>query len=189
MMLQNPHIPWNVRSSEYIRRDQWIGVRADHCVTSTGVEIAPYYVLEYPDWVHIIALDEDDNLVLVKQYRHGIASTSIEVPAGRMDADDDGPLAAAARELAEETGYISGDLRLVGTFSPNPATHANRIHTVLALRAERRVDITLDAAEDISVEIVPYREALRLVRSGAIVHAPQIASLLVALAEIGKLEL
>ena len=63
---------WRVTGSRYVHKDRWIAVRADDCVTEDGVSVAPYYVLEYPDWVEIVALDADDNLLLVRQYRHGV---------------------------------------------------------------------------------------------------------------------
>jgi 8-oxo-dGDP phosphatase len=188
-MGETSHKSWRVRSSEYIHQDKWIAVRADDCVTPAGVEVAPFYVLEYPDWVHIIALDPHDNLILVQQYRHGVACMSTEVPAGRMDADDESPLTAAARELAEETGYVSDDLKLIATMSPNPATHANHIHVVLALNAQAKTTAAPDPAEDLTIRIIPYREALQMIVAGTFVHAPQIASLLLALARAGKVNL
>lgn len=111
--------------SRYVHKDRWIAVRADDCVTEDGVSVAPYYVLEYPDWVEIVALDADDNLLLVRQYRHGIADFSIELPAGGMDPSGADPCTAAARELLEETG-CAGDMVWVGEARRNASTHANR---------------------------------------------------------------
>ena len=187
-MTADPLAPWHVTSSRYVHRDEWIALRADDCQTRMGVEVAPYYVLEYPDWVQVIALDPDDNVVLVKQYRHGLGRVSTEVPAGRVDPDDLDPVAAAARELAEETGYVA-DMRLISEMSPNPATHANRIYVVLGVNARQLKSVALDPAEEIAVELVPYREAVRMALTGSIIHAPQVASLLLALAAAGKLGL
>ncbi|TWF54495.1 NUDIX hydrolase [Neorhizobium alkalisoli] len=95
---------WSVLSSETVVKDRWIDLRAETCVTPSGQEIAPYYVLSYPDWVNIVAITADDEIVLVRQYRHGAADVFTEIPGGAVDAGDPDPVAAAKRELLEETG-------------------------------------------------------------------------------------
>ena len=64
--------PWTVRSSRRVLHDRWISVRADDCVTAEGAEVSPFYVLEYPDWVNVVALDDENHVLLVRQYRHGL---------------------------------------------------------------------------------------------------------------------
>ena len=178
---------WTVLASRHVHRDRWVSLRADDCLTADGTPVAPYYVFEYPDWVHVVALDEADNLLLVRQYRHGWGGWSVEIPAGMMDAEDPSPLAAAARELLEETGCAAERMEVISITSPNPATHTNRIHTVLA-RGVRRVQAqSLDATEAIETEWVSLPEALRLARSGEFVTAIQLASLYAALIAAGKL--
>src|SRR3981081_726450 len=100
-------LPWQIKASHVIHRDRWISLRADDWVTESGVEIAPYYVLEYRDWVHVVAITPSREVVLVRQYRHAIGEVSTEIPAGALDPGETDSLAAAARELREETGYIS----------------------------------------------------------------------------------
>jgi hypothetical protein len=79
---------WHIVKSETLIKDRWIDLRADACVTSSGVDIAPYYVLAYPDWVHVVAITPDDQLVLVRQYRHGVGEILLELPAGAVEAAD-----------------------------------------------------------------------------------------------------
>jgi 8-oxo-dGTP pyrophosphatase MutT (NUDIX family) len=122
---------WRTLNSREVLRDRWISLRADDCVTADGLEISPYYVLDYPDWVHVVALDPLDRVLLIRQYRHGAGIVSVELPAGGVEPSDADILTAGARELAEEAGY-GGRVSLVGVNSPNPANHSNRIHTVLA---------------------------------------------------------
>lgn len=81
----------------------------------------PFYVLEYPNWVQNVAIDTNDKLVLVEQHRHGLGISSLEVPIGGIEADDDDPIAAARRELEEETGFRSSDWQLIATLAANPA--------------------------------------------------------------------
>ena len=181
--------PWTVRASCSIHRDRWLSVRADDCVTGRGVEVSPYYVLEYRDWVQVVALDSDDHVILVRQYRHGLGAVTLELPAGGMEPGETDPLAAAARELAEETGYVAEHLRLVGSVSPNPATHTNRAHTVLALGARRLREPRPDPAEDILVERMPCRMAVDVALAGGIDSAIHVSALLTAMRAAGKLTL
>jgi 8-oxo-dGTP pyrophosphatase MutT (NUDIX family) len=178
--------PWTVKTSRDVIRDRWVKLRADDCVTADGVEVAPYYVLEYPDWVHVVALDDEDHIILVKQYRHAFGGISLEVPAGAIDQEDLSPLAAAARELEEETGYVAEHWRSFGKHSPNPATHTNFCHTVLAQGARLSGKTLNDPTEQIKVVRVPVQDACRLAADGTLTNAMQIASLAIALTAIGK---
>jgi 8-oxo-dGDP phosphatase len=178
--------PWTVKTSRDVIRDRWIKLRADDCMTAEGAEVAPYYVLEYPDWVHVVALDDEDHIILVEQYRHAFGGLSLEVPAGAIDREDSSPLAAAARELEEETGYVAEHWRYFGKHSPNPATHTNFCHTVLAQGVRLSGKKLNDPTEQIKVLRVPVQDVIRLAANGTITNAMQIASLAIALSTIGK---
>jgi 8-oxo-dGTP pyrophosphatase MutT (NUDIX family) len=177
--------PWTVRSSRHVLYDRWLKVRADDCVTSKGAEVTPFYVLEYPDWVHIVAIDEQERVILAQQYRHGIGGISLELPAGAIESGES-PLQAAARELAEETGYVADELSLVTTLSPNPATHANRFHVVLARSAKRMGPPACDPTEEINVVRASMEDVVEHALTGKILHSLHIASLAVALGSIGR---
>jgi 8-oxo-dGTP pyrophosphatase MutT (NUDIX family) len=179
-------LPWQIKSSRIVHRDRWISLRADDCVTERGVEIAPYYVLEYRDWVHVVAITPRREVVLVRQYRHAIGEISTEIPAGALDPGEIDPLAAAARELREETGYVSDDLRYLTRLSPNPATHTNSIHLVLALDAKPLRAAKPDETEEIEVKCVSCAEAVKMVLSGGMLQALHASSLLIALAAAGR---
>lgn len=175
--------PWQVRATRHILRDRWISLRADRCVTARGAVLDPYYVLEYPDWVHVAAFDDDDRLIMVRQYRHGAGVVSLELPGGVMDAHESDPLVTGARELLEETGHVATEMRHLAKLSPNPATHSNHIHILLATQAHQTRAIELDASEDILVEHVPWRRALEMALSGEMIHAQHVAFLFIALAQ------
>ena len=175
---------WRVTASRYVHKDRWIALRADDCVTDDGAPIVPYYVLEYPDWVEIVALDADDNVLLVRQYRHGMADFTVELPAGGMDPDETDPCAAAARELLEETG-CAGRITWVGDARPNAGTHTNRVHTLLARDVVQVAEPKDDPAERIERFWVPAAEALRMALAGELVVAMHVASLLRALVHAG----
>jgi 8-oxo-dGTP pyrophosphatase MutT (NUDIX family) len=179
---------WRVTASRYVHKDRWIALRADDCVTDDGVSIAPFYVLDYPDWVHVVALDADENVLLIRQYRHGLGDFSIELPAGAMDAATRGSASAAGRELLEETG-CAGDLTLIGQHSPNPANHANRIHTVVARNVVAVAAPADDPTERIERFWVTPEAAVRLALSGEMTTAIQVASLLVGLTQAGVMRI
>ena len=179
---------WKTLHSQTILRDRWIDLRADRCVTPQGVEIAPYYVLSYPDWVNVVAITPDDHLVLVRQYRHGAGKVCLELPSGSDEAGED-PQVAARRELAEETGYASERWQVLSVLSPNPASHANRVHSFLALDAVPGTQRQLDAGEEgLSIELRPLPQMLEQLSAGGLDQALHVSALLLGLMALGRLK-
>jgi 8-oxo-dGTP pyrophosphatase MutT (NUDIX family) len=178
--------PWTVTASRIVLADRWIRVRADSCVASSGDVVDPFYVLEYRDWVHVVALTDDDRLVMNRQYRHAAGEVHLELPGGVMDAEDADPVAAGRREFLEETGHGAREFRHVVSLRPNPATHTNRVHTVLALGAASVGVQSFDNGEEIAVELLPVADVLRLIRDGEVQQSTHVASLLLALAAAGR---
>lgn len=167
--------PWTVLSSERIVDDPpWLVLRRDQ-VSHDGDEHR-YWVLEQPSWVNVVAVTEDDLLVLVRQYRHGVARVSLEIPGGYAESDD--PLADAQRELREETGYGGGSWSLLQRLSPNPALQDNWVHTYLATDVELLGDPQPDEGEVLQLELHPADAVRRLISEGEIIHALHVAPLL-----------
>lgn len=179
-----PDGKWRVTASRIVHKDRWVHLRADDCVTDEGAVIAPYYVLEYPDWVEVVALDADNNVLLVKQYRHALGGVSTELPAGGMDAHETDPVEAARRELLEETG-CTGTLSLVGETRPNAGTHTNRTHIVLARNVTKVAEPQDEPSERIESVWVSCAEAVRMALAGEITVGMQTGSLLRGLAAAG----
>ena len=126
--------------------------------------------IETADWVNVVATTEDDEIILVRQWRHGREAFTLEIPGGIIDPVED-PGAAAARELLEETGYAGGPPRFRGTVDPNPAILTNRCHTYRIRNARRVADQAPDPGEDLSVVRMPYAEIPAAVADGRIAHA------------------
>ena len=182
--------PWQTLSSEQVLAERWINVRADRCLTESGKEIAPYYVLAYPDWVHVVALTETGELVLVEQYRHGAATTCLELPGGVIDPADPDPIAAARRELAEETGFAAANCQLISRLYPNPAIQANLAYTVLATGCRQVTAPSLEDGEDgMIVRCVPVADILAQIHDGVIGQSMHVAGLLLGLAKSGHISL
>ena len=147
--------PWVVEDSRITYADRWLKVRTDRCVSPSGPVIDPFHVLEYPAWVNVVALTPDGEIVLVRQYRHGVQQILLELPAGVVDPNDT-PASAALRELREETGFEAEELHLTGSMDANPATQTNRSWSFLATGVKRTGEQRLDDTEDIEVELQPF---------------------------------
>ena len=145
-------------------------LREDRCVSPrTGAE-HPFLILDTPDWVNVVALTDDDRAVFIRQFRFGRGEVTLEIPGGMVDPGEV-PAAAAARELAEETGYAAARWTPLGAIDPNPAILSNRCHTFLAEGCRRAGPAALDEKEDIAVEEVALAEVPGLLAGGAITHA------------------
>ena len=175
-------LPWRTLSSRTLLADRWINVRADHCQTPGGKDITPYYVLTYPEWVHVAALTPDNQLILVEQYRHGAHAVCLELPGGAVDAADACLQAAADRELREETGYAATAWQHVSSLYANPATQTNRVHFLLATGCHRLGEPDLEAGEEgLSLRLMPAGVVRAGLPGGLIGPAMQVAGLLLAL--------
>jgi 8-oxo-dGTP pyrophosphatase MutT (NUDIX family) len=137
---------------------------------------ADFFVVDSPDWINVVALTDDDELVLIEQWRHGVQRVTLEIPGGMVDPGET-PLGAAIRELAEETGYRGREWFAIGDVEPNPAIQPNRCHTFLALGAWRAEVPRFDSHEECRLVLEPYARAGELVATGAITHALVVVAL------------
>jgi 8-oxo-dGTP pyrophosphatase MutT (NUDIX family) len=127
------------------------------------------FVLEQPNWVNVIPLTADEQVIMVEQWRHGTRSVHLETPGGLME-DGETPEQSAHRELLEETGYETGEIVRLGTVHPNPAIQTNLQHYILAKNCRKVAEPNLDLAEDIQVKLVPLVEVPRMIEKGEITH-------------------
>jgi len=135
-----------------------------------------FYVIESVDWVNVIPVTEQGEIVFIEHYRHGTDEVRLEIPGGMIDPSDPSPSFAAAREMREETGYASDPLVEIGVVRPNPALQVNHCHTFLAENARLVGPPRPDDTEDIRVVLHPKSEVPRLMREGRISHALVVAA-------------
>ena len=167
---------WSIVSSEYLFKRPWLTVRKDEVRLPDGRIMPEYYVLEYPTWINVIAITEDGEMVLVRQYRHGIGETRLELCAGVVD-DGESPLDGAKRELLEETGYAGGEWEELMVVSANPSTMNNVSHSFVAKGVKRVAGQNLDPTEDIDVVLMSQDDVFGLLRDGEFVQSLMAAPL------------
>ena len=152
-------------------------LRGDRKVSPrTGAE-HEFYVLDSRDWVNVIALTPDEQLVMIEQYRHGSNTVELEIPGGVMDPHETSPVATAVRELREETGFEGRDARILGSVFANPAIMTNTCYTVLIEDCHRVHPVQFDLGEDLATRIVPVTDVPGLVAAGKINHSLVVAAL------------
>jgi len=173
--------PWKILASTHLRDN----IRLDRCELPNG-QIIEGTVLEFGTWVTVLALTKEQEVVLIRQYRHGAQKVIVELPGGVMDREDKSPLAAARRELQEETGYTSEWIVQVGGVSPNPASHTNLIYSFLALDAEKLNSQQLDETEEIEVFLKPLDEVIAMAKNGDLLQSMQVSTLFFTLAYLNR---
>jgi len=149
---------WQVLASRVVFANKWVRLREDRCQTNRGT-IIDYYVVEKPDYALVVALDDEQRVILVRQYKHGCGEIIHELPAGYLEDGED-PLQSALRELQEETGYRAGQIRYLGTLHASPSALDCRAHVFLAQDLQPGLQ-RLDADEMIETELFDLDELVR----------------------------
>lgn len=153
---------WKTLESEIIvSRPPWLRVRHDKVQLPDGRINPEFYVLEYPDWVNVIAITEDGKFVMELQYRYGLDRTGYEICAGVMEKGET-PEQAARRELEEETGYTGGEWEHIMTISGNSSTTNNLTHCFIARGVRPSGKRHLDSTEDLDVVLMTEEEVRSL---------------------------
>lgn len=129
-----------------------------------------FYVLDCPNWVNIIPVTPEGNVILIEQFRHGLGEVVLEIPGGMVDEGEE-PGATAARELQEETGFAAEEIVYLGFNHPNPAIQGNRCFSYLARNVKKVSQPHFDTTEHIVTREVPLVQIPQLIADGTISHA------------------
>lgn len=175
-MKTDEQLKWKTLKSEYLFRRPWLTARRDSVMLPDGRVNNEYYVLEYPDWVNVIAITKEGKFVMERQYRHGTQEVSTEICAGVMEKGET-PLQAAQRELKEETGFAGGRWSLLMKAAPNPSSMSNHQYSFLAEDVEPTGHRHLDPTEDIEVMLVDRSQVRSWLEEGRLVQALMCAPL------------
>lgn len=167
---------YRVLESEYLIRRPWLTARKDVLQLPDGRINPEFYVLEYPNWVNVIAINREGQYVMVRQYRHGLGVTSTELCAGVIEEGEE-PEAAARRELAEETGYTGGTWELQCVISGNPSTTNNLTYCFLARDVELTEEQHLDPTELVEVKTLSRSELLDMMMADEMKQSLMLAPL------------
>jgi 8-oxo-dGTP pyrophosphatase MutT (NUDIX family) len=172
--------PWTIRESVYRIDEPFLRIRSDRVELPDGAIIESYYVRESRGFAIVAALTPDRDIVLVRQYKHGIGRITLELPAGMIDADEE-PEACAIRELAEETGYAGDPPRLLRSLFADPTSSNGSFHVYLIENATPQFAQQLDPTEAIVIETATIPAFTRMVRDGTIASGSQLAAAYIAL--------
>jgi ADP-ribose pyrophosphatase len=180
-------LKWKVISSEYLFNDRWFKVRKEVCETPQGKIVDPYYVYDFSTWVGALPVTADGKIIMVKQYRHALGETCIEIPGGCVDDSDKNLEDAIAREVLEETGYSFTSYEYLGRISPNPSTNSNLLHMFLAKGGKKVAKQQLDDNEEIEVMELSIDELKQLIRENKIIQAMHISCIMYGLNKMGEI--
>ena len=179
---------WTILHSEIVIETPYLRLRRDRIRLPSGAEIDDYFVREARGFSVIFALTGDGRVVLVRQYKHGVATSVLELPAGALEPGET-PAACALRELAEETGFVADpdDLELVRTFMTDPTNSDGRFHLFIARNARLEREPAPDPTEQIAVEFASLDQLRDFVAHGTIEVGHHVAAIYTVLEHLGRL--
>jgi 8-oxo-dGTP pyrophosphatase MutT (NUDIX family) len=177
---------WKIISSEYISAHKYFTARKDKCETTEGKIIDEYFVVELPETACAVAITQEGEVLMVKQYRHPIEETLLEIPGGFVDENESAE-ETIRRELKEETGYEFSSILHVGKIAANPGVLNNFTQLFLAQGGVKTSAQKLDKNEDLEIEKISLHELKRLFLENKILQATHNSCIFYALRELGEL--
>lgn len=178
--------PWITRQSTYLIQNRYIQLRQDECLLPNGMLISDYYIVEEADFGMVVALTDAHEVVMVRQYKHGIGKIMLEIPAGYLEKNED-PQEGSLRELQEETGYAVRWSAYVGSFVQHPTRQSHRGHLVVATGAYLEGTQNLDQTEEIEVVTYPIHQVFEMILHGEIDAITTVAPIYQAWAYLQKI--
>jgi len=175
---------WKTLRSEMVLDHRWYKVRREEVQLPDGQILDDYYLSVRPDVVLIFPVTPDNQVIMVRQYKHGAGEVLLELPGGVVDQTDESYEAAARRELLEETGYASDQWTKLAVIYDDPTKNTNHFHLYLALNAYPTSAQKLDETENILVEKIRLAQVKAKALTGEITVANSLAIILLALEKL-----
>ena len=172
---------WKLLKSTAVLNHRWCKVRQDEIELPDGKVIDDYFVTVRPDIALILPVTSQQEIILVRQYRHGVGEILLELPAGTFNPTEESAQTAALRELREETGYIADTVTQIATIYDNPVKDTNKIHLFIAKDVIKAGEQELDITEEIDVVLIPVEAVMEKISSGEICVSGTIAAIFLGL--------
>jgi ADP-ribose pyrophosphatase len=169
--------PWPTTQQKKLGDFRIFSLRSEEKISPRTNQPHEFFIIDCVNWVNVLPVTHDNQLVMIEQFRHGSNTVELEIPGGTMDTKDQGPVATGVRELREETGYVGEDAQIIGQVFSNPAIMSNTTYTVLVQNCRSKEEVQLDSGEDLVTRLVPIAEIPDLVSNGKIRHSLVVVAL------------
>lgn len=167
--MKNENLVWKSLETGYALDTKWLKVRKERVELPNGKILDDFFTVEGSDLIAILAIDDSDNVFLVKQYRHAVADVTVDLPGGGIEKGET-HIDAAMRELGEETGMVAGNMEKLVTYYPDSGRTACTKHIFFAkdLSKDTSGRYTQDESEDIRFVKMPLQKVLEGMQNGEI---------------------
>jgi ADP-ribose pyrophosphatase len=181
LQTQTVFMNWKILRSRAIVNHRWCRVRCDEVELPNGDIIDDFFVHIRPDIALVFPITPQQEVVFVRQYRHGVGKVLLELPAGGFDPKTEEAESAALRELTEETGYVAQKLTKLAELYDNPVKDTNTIHLFLAEGVEYCGKQQLDRTEEIEVVLIPIADLIPKITAGEICVSGSVTAIFMGL--------
>lgn len=178
---------WKTLSTQYLTDKPYFRARKDRCISPAGKIIPEYFVVELDLTLCALGITEEGQALMVRQYRHPVEKTLLELPGGFVDSGET-PETAIAREMLEETGYAFDEYVYLGEVAANPGVLSNYTKMYLATGGKKVAGQSLDANEEIKVELLPLDELVQMLLHNRIEQSLHANCIFYALLKLGRLQ-
>lgn len=182
--MSSRNFSWKTLQSTITYTKKWLAIQEDICALPDGRIIDPYIIIQVPSFCNVFMVTSNDQVVMVKQYRHAAGIETLELPGGMIEPNED-PAVAAMREMTEETGYSSEHFELLFSVHPNPPLENNRAFFYLATNVQLTRQTEYDVFEDMEIVLVHKTDFINKLLANDFKHGTQIGAMYSAAIKLG----